>query len=116
VVGDDRLNFALQKGETHMMLVVTLTPSQHRNYPMWQTGVGDPFPYHRLFGGRAIRLRLATVDTSLWQGGGGPSCTPFWMSGLFNKDRAHRPPGRASAILCSVALSGLCYRAPTPLR
>jgi hypothetical protein len=38
-------NFALQSGETHMMLVVTPTPSQHRNYPMWQTGVGDPFPY-----------------------------------------------------------------------
>jgi len=38
-------NFSLQSGETHMMLVVAATPSQHRNYPMWQTGVGDPFPY-----------------------------------------------------------------------
>jgi hypothetical protein len=27
------------------MLVVAATPSQHRNYTMWQTGVGDPFPY-----------------------------------------------------------------------
>jgi hypothetical protein len=38
-------NFSLQSGETHMMLVVAATPSQHRNYTMWQTGVGDPFPY-----------------------------------------------------------------------
>lgn len=38
-------NFSLQSGETHMMLVVAATPSVHRNYTMWQTGVGDPFPY-----------------------------------------------------------------------
>ncbi|MFB9661800.1 DUF6055 domain-containing protein [Glycomyces mayteni] len=38
-------NFSLQTGETHMMLVVAATPSVHRNYTMWQTGVGDPFPY-----------------------------------------------------------------------
>jgi Family of unknown function (DUF6055) len=38
-------NFSLQSGETHLMLVVAATPSQHRNYPMWQVGVGDPFPY-----------------------------------------------------------------------
>ncbi|MFC3491682.1 DUF6055 domain-containing protein [Glycomyces rhizosphaerae] len=38
-------DFSLQSGETHMMLVVAATPSQHRNYTMWQTGVGDPFPY-----------------------------------------------------------------------
>jgi hypothetical protein len=38
-------NFGLQSGETHLMLVVAATPSQHRNYPMWQVGVGDPFPY-----------------------------------------------------------------------
>lgn len=28
-----------------MMLVVAATPSQHRNHPMWEVGVGDPFPY-----------------------------------------------------------------------
>jgi hypothetical protein len=38
-------NFSLQSGETHMMLVVAATPSEHRNYPMWEVGVGDPFPY-----------------------------------------------------------------------
>ncbi len=38
-------NFSLQSGETHMMLVVAATPSQHRNYTMWEVGVGDPFPY-----------------------------------------------------------------------
>ncbi|TDC77868.1 DUF6055 domain-containing protein [Streptomyces hainanensis] len=38
-------NFGLQSGETHLMLVVAATPSQHRDYPMWQVGVGDPFPY-----------------------------------------------------------------------
>ncbi|WP_168801439.1 DUF6055 domain-containing protein [Glycomyces buryatensis] len=38
-------DFSLQSGETHMMLVVAATPSQHRNYPMWEVGVGDPFPY-----------------------------------------------------------------------
>ncbi|MEO3755630.1 DUF6055 domain-containing protein [Streptomyces sp. B6B3] len=38
-------NFSLQSGETHLMLVVAATPSQHRNYPMWEVGVGDPFPY-----------------------------------------------------------------------
>ncbi|MGP4115055.1 DUF6055 domain-containing protein [Streptomyces sp. 4N509B] len=38
-------NLSLQSGETHLMLVVAATPSQHRNYQMWQVGVGDPFPY-----------------------------------------------------------------------
>ncbi|WP_158299833.1 DUF6055 domain-containing protein [Glycomyces paridis] len=38
-------NFSLQSGETHMMLVVAATPSVHRNYTMWEVGVGDPFPY-----------------------------------------------------------------------
>ncbi|ONK16082.1 hypothetical protein STBA_69320 [Streptomyces sp. MP131-18] len=38
-------DFSLQNGETHLMLVVAATPSQHRNYPMWEVGVGDPFPY-----------------------------------------------------------------------
>ncbi|WP_100444718.1 DUF6055 domain-containing protein [Glycomyces xiaoerkulensis] len=38
-------DFGLQSGETHLMLVVAATPSQHRDYPMWETGVGDPFPY-----------------------------------------------------------------------
>ncbi|HEU5130431.1 MAG TPA: DUF6055 domain-containing protein [Glycomyces sp.] len=38
-------DFGLQSGETHLMLVVAATPSQHRNYPMWEVGVGDPFPY-----------------------------------------------------------------------
>lgn len=38
-------NFSLQSGETHLMLVVAATPSQHRDYPMWEVGVGDPFPY-----------------------------------------------------------------------
>ncbi|WP_030154920.1 DUF6055 domain-containing protein [Glycomyces sp. NRRL B-16210] len=38
-------DFSLQGGETHLMLVVAATPSQHRNYPMWEVGVGDPFPY-----------------------------------------------------------------------
>jgi hypothetical protein len=35
----------LQGAETHLMLVVVATPSVHRNYPMWEVGVGDPFPY-----------------------------------------------------------------------
>lgn len=39
-------SFSLQSGETHLMLVVAATPSQHRNYPMWEVGVGDPFPYN----------------------------------------------------------------------
>lgn len=27
------------------MLVVAATPSEHRDYPTGQVGVGDPFPY-----------------------------------------------------------------------
>jgi hypothetical protein len=38
-------SLGLQGNETHLMLVVVATPSQHRNYPMWEVGVGDPFPY-----------------------------------------------------------------------
>ncbi|MQM28038.1 DUF6055 domain-containing protein [Glycomyces albidus] len=44
-------NFSLQSGEIHMMLVVAATPSVHRNYTMWQTGVGDPFPYELTING-----------------------------------------------------------------
>ncbi|MCD0444123.1 cellulose-binding domain-containing protein [Glycomyces sp. A-F 0318] len=44
-------NFSLQSGETHMMLVVAATPSQHRNYTMWEVGVGDPFPYELTING-----------------------------------------------------------------
>ncbi|WP_026932487.1 DUF6055 domain-containing protein [Glycomyces tenuis] len=46
-------DFSLQSGETHMMLVVAATPSQHRNYPMWEVGVGDPFPYELTITGAA---------------------------------------------------------------
>lgn len=41
----------LQGDETHLMLVVVATPSVHRNYPMWQVGVGDPFPYELIING-----------------------------------------------------------------
>ncbi|MDT0269123.1 DUF6055 domain-containing protein [Streptomyces sp. DSM 44915] len=37
--------FGLQGGETHLMLVVAATPSEHRDYPPGQVEVGDPFPY-----------------------------------------------------------------------
>ena len=43
--------FGLQGGETHLMLVVAATPSQHRNYPLWEVGVGDPFPYELTING-----------------------------------------------------------------
>lgn len=41
----ETVDFSLRSGETHLMLVVAATPSQHRDYPMWEVGVGDPFPY-----------------------------------------------------------------------
>lgn len=43
--------FGLQGDETHLMLVVAATPSQHRNYPLWEVGVGDPFPYELTISG-----------------------------------------------------------------
>lgn len=46
-------DFSLESGETHMMLVVAATPSEHRDYPMWEVGVGDPFPYELTITGAA---------------------------------------------------------------